>query len=566
MTLQYLVRDIASRLHHRGVFICPEHADVLADLREIAGLDLAELKDSFDARKIEILAAYGYDNPQPQNKPFAFAEGMAIIPVHGLLINRLSWGSSYATGYNFISSQLQAAMEDSDVKGVIFDVNSSGGIASGCGECANEIFAARAEKPSIAVVDSKAYSAAYYLASAAGKMVATPSGGVGSIGCVAMHADYSGALDDIGIKITMIHAGAQKVDGNPFEKLSARARAGIQRDVDYHYGMFTDAVARYRDMPSEDVRDTEAACYLPPEALDRGLIDGIETPTEAVANFGDDIGTGVFSMGGTRSASSGGDWKCGASRSLSVKETGSWDGPAATERMLDAAGFNGNSPNVTEARAGFLAYDAGDPKKKGSYKLPFADIIDGKKTAMRSGLDAAAQRLSGTDIPQSVKDEAQAVIDHYKPKDSKDDSKSGVIDMDEAQVKAMVDEAVASALSRDRERRLGITTCEEAKGRKKLAAHLADNTSMTVDEAKAILAASPKKDEEPPPANNNRGGNPLDAAMNSTRNPNMRPDGAGDGAGDDKTPQARAAGILGAFGAMTGNMKLIEHQSATEAA
>lgn len=552
MTLAYLARDIASRMHCRGAFICPEHADVLADLREIAGLDLNSLKEMFDARKIEILAAYGLDDTQPQNKPFAYSDGVAVIPIHGMLVNRLSWGSSYVTGYNWISSQLQAAVDDPDVKGIIFDVNSPGGIAAGCGECANNIFESRSEKPSLAVVDSRAYSAAYYLGSAASKMVSTPSGGVGSIGVVAMHVDLSGALEQDGIKVSFIQAGAEKIDGNPFQKLSVRARASIQRDVDYNYGMFTDAVAKFRDMPSEDVRNTEAACYLPPEALDLGLIDGIESPIEAVDNFVDEMASGAFDMVGL--AAGGGSWKCGASRSLGVKESGSWDGPAASERMLAAAGFNGDSPNVTEARAGFLAYDAGDPKKKGSYKLPFADIVDGKKTAMRSGLNAAASRLSQTDIPQAVKDEAQAVIDHYKPKDDKKaegGDSAGAIDMDETQVKAMVSSAVAEALAANRQRRADIVTSEEAKNRQKLAAHLADNTDMSVDAAKAVLSASAEEKPDTP-APKNAGGNPFDAVMGLTKNPNLSPDGNGDTNAAADTPEKRAGGLLGAYERMTG--------------
>src|ERR1700687_3935541 len=443
MSMSYLARDIASRLHNRGSYICPKHSDVVADLQEIAAADLVALKQSFDARKLEILSAYGYNDPPPQTKPFAFSNGMAIIPVHGMLINRLSWASSYATGYNFIQAQTQAALADPDVKGIVYDVNSSGGIAAGCGELAKEIFASRDQKPSLTVVDSKAYSAAYYLGSAASRMVVTPSGGVGSIGVVAMHVDYSGMLDDAGIKLTMIHAGAEKVDGNPFQQLSARARANIQRDVDYHYGMFTEAVAQHRDMPVDDVRATEAATYLPPEALDVGLVDAVEMPADAIADFNDRIakGAGSVSMAGTASA-------------------------------------------------------------------------------------------AGAREPESG-------------------SKTGAIDMDEAQVQTLVTTAVASALSAERVRQSGIRTCDEAKGREKLADHLANNTEMTVDAAKAILAVAPKEVEK----SAGSGASPFASAMAGTANPNLNPDGSGDGAGAEAdTPEVRAGRLLGAYGRATGKV------------
>jgi hypothetical protein len=118
------------------------------------------------------------------------------------------------------------------------------------------------------------------------------------------------------------------------------------------------------------------------------------------------------------------DWVCAASRDLPIAKKDTWDGPAAAERMLDAAGFNGDSPDPAKAKAGFLAYDASEPKLKGSYKLPFADVIDGKLEAVDTGWVAAEQRLEGTDIPQPVKDAAQSVIESYKKKSGADDGKS----------------------------------------------------------------------------------------------------------------------------------------------
>lgn len=279
-----LARDIAARLHHRASYLSRQ-ADITADLRDIASSDMAQMRDGFAMRCRDVLSSYGYCDPPSIEKPFAYAEGIAFIPIHGLLVNRLSWSWSFATGYNFIRSQLNAALADPDVERIVFDVNSPGGIASGCSELALEIFNSRTVKPSLAVVDARCYSAAYFLASAATRIVVTPSGGVGSIGVVSMHVDYSKMLDADGIAITFIVAGDEKVDGNPYEPLSDRARASIQRDVDYHYGLFVEAVARHRDMSEDDVRATQAALFQPPEALDAGLIDAVVSPVDAVANF-----------------------------------------------------------------------------------------------------------------------------------------------------------------------------------------------------------------------------------------------------------------------------------------
>jgi signal peptide peptidase SppA len=261
-------------------FIEPHRCNLRDEIRAVINADIERVHD----RRIQLetlRSSYGFDSVVVK-KPFAFSGGLAVIPVHGLLVNRFNWSADFATGYDFVRSQLRSALDDPDVTAIIYDINSNGGVAAGCSELANDIFASRDVKPSLAVVDAKAYSAAYYIASAASRIICTPSGGVGSIGCVAMHVDLSSALEQEGVKITLIHEGDEKVDGNMFEPLSDRARETIERDVGYHYGMFVEAVSRHRGMSVDDIKATEARCYNPPDALSAGLIDGIGTSIEAV--------------------------------------------------------------------------------------------------------------------------------------------------------------------------------------------------------------------------------------------------------------------------------------------
>lgn len=158
-----------------------------------------------------------------------------------------------------------------------------GGEAAGCFELADEIYAARGRKPLTAVVDSNCYSACYAIASACDRVYVTPTGGAASIGVVAMHISFERALENIGLKVELIYAGAHKVDGHPFSDLPDNVRANIQRGVDKSRDDFVAAVARNRGLDKQVVRDTEAACYRADEALAIGLIDAVSTPTQAVA-------------------------------------------------------------------------------------------------------------------------------------------------------------------------------------------------------------------------------------------------------------------------------------------
>lgn len=454
MSMTAFARDVASRLHHRGVLIERGHADVAADLREIANTNFADMKASFNARCVEIVAGYGFQ-PVEQSKPFAYADGVAIIPIHGLLVNRMSWSGSYATGYNFIRSQRLAALADDDVKMIVYDVNSSGGLASGCAELADEMYEGRGEKPSLAVVDARCYSAAYFLASACDRIVVTPSGGVGSIGCAAMHIDFSGMLESEGIKVTFIFEGDTKVDGNSYQPLSTRAKDSIQRDVSYHYGLFVGAVARHRGLSEDDVRATEARSFLPPEAVELGLVDAIQTPVEAVSDF-----------------------------------------------------FNAITSD--------------------------SEAEDDNVTTQQNGNPAPAPAAPGL----SADDVRRIVAESIGPA-----------------VTQAVTEAV-SAVTAVQQRAAGIRTCEEAKGREKLAEHLAANTSMSADDAKLILAAAPV--EKPEPASRQPPNNLFGNAMDRTQNPDVGADPAtgasGGGQGDE--PGAVSNRLLGNYAAVTGRKVL----------
>lgn len=274
-------RAALERMNLREVAVAHHYTGIQADLHFFATADTDEQQELFEDRRGELCSTYGMPQ-QVQQKPFAFSNGVAFIPVHGTLINRFggSWG--FVTGYNFIRHQTALAGQDDDVKHIVYDHNSYGGEAAGCFECARDLKKLANGKPTLAVVDSNCYSASYALACGADKIAVTPSGGVGSVGVVAMHMDMSKMLDDWGLKITLIHAGDHKVDGNPFEALPKEVRADIQKGVDKSYAAFVTHVAEGRILDEKTVRGTEARIYRADDALAMGLIDCVATPSDAV--------------------------------------------------------------------------------------------------------------------------------------------------------------------------------------------------------------------------------------------------------------------------------------------
>lgn len=92
-----------------------------------------------------------------------------------------------------------------------------------------------------------------------------------------------------------------------------------------------------------------------------------------------------------------------------------------------------------------------------------------------------------------------------------------------------------------------IMGCEEAKGREALANHLAFKTSMSVDDAKAALAAAPKQASA-------SGKSPLDAAMDRTGG---GPEVANNGGDEEEQASNDNGGLLSAYASATGNKAVL---------
>lgn len=115
--------------------------------------------------------------------------------------------------------------------------------------------------------------------------------------------------------------------------------------------------------------------------------------------------------------------------------------------------------------------------------------------------------------------------------------------------------------SKDQRLRIAaIMGCEEAKDKPKATAHIAMNSDMSVDEAKAFLAgmpveqaAAPVVDPKANPNGTKAQRNHFQERMDADNHPNVgATDGNGSGNGDEPTAEDKANSILAAFGAHTG--------------
>lgn len=297
---KYQARAAMDQLVGRPAFVAQSYAGqitdansevtsggMMADIRELANAVPADEIAAYGDRCALLASTYGFDAVDDE-KPFVFSNGYALIPIHGILINRFSYSWGFVTGYNFIRNQVAAAIADDDVTAIVFDVNSNGGMVSGCGETADFLFdcnEANGGKTMIGVIDANCHSAAYYIISQCDHIAMTPSGSCANVGVLQVHFDISKMLANDGVKVSLLFAGSHKVDGNSFEPLSAEVRAEFQVEIDAAYDTFVAAVARGRGLDEQVVRDTEARMYGATDALALGLIDAVQNPSDAVEAY-----------------------------------------------------------------------------------------------------------------------------------------------------------------------------------------------------------------------------------------------------------------------------------------
>ena len=239
----------------------------------------------------EIEAATGARAAQADTSRTASSGAVAVLPIYGVISQRISMMDDLCgeggSSTERVSDAFAALMADPSVGAIVLDIDSPGGSVYGTMELAEQIFQARGTKKIVAVADSLAASAAYWIGSAAEDFYITPGGEAGSIGVFAMHEDYSEMLAAMGIKTTFIKAGKYKTEGNPYGPLDEEAQAFMQSRVDDYYDSFVKAVARNRKTSQDSVRNGygQGRCLGADDAVKSGLCDAVRTLDDVVAEL-----------------------------------------------------------------------------------------------------------------------------------------------------------------------------------------------------------------------------------------------------------------------------------------
>lgn len=209
---------------------------------------------------------------------------IAVLPFYGMVMQRASArGAEFGVlGLQQFAHAFRAALADDSVGGILIDIDSPGGSVNGVAEFAEQVYQGRLRKPIMAIANSLAASAAYWIGSAANEFYITPGGEVGSIGVQCIHEDWSKALDKAGVRTTLISAGRYKTEQSAAAPLGHAAKQHIQSRVDAHYRAFTRDVAKHRGVDIDAVLHgmVQGRLLDVERARRENMVDGVATFNE----------------------------------------------------------------------------------------------------------------------------------------------------------------------------------------------------------------------------------------------------------------------------------------------
>lgn len=219
------------------------------------------------------------------------ADNVEVIDIAGTI------GSSDTYNQSFIERRIETAKNDPNNLAIMLLVDSTGGAVYESDETYLKLMDYKEEtgRPIYTYCEDYCASGAYYISAPSDEIIANRNSFVGSIGVICgQFVDATGLLEKLGIDITTVHSGANKLMGASYEAPTEEQIAIYQSICDEIYDRFVGIVAEGRDMSEDAVRAlADGRIYSAQQSLDNGLIDGIMTKDEFEDHLRDVLGSDI---------------------------------------------------------------------------------------------------------------------------------------------------------------------------------------------------------------------------------------------------------------------------------
>lgn len=197
---------------------------------------------------------------------------------------------NYITPYE-LSSQIDEAIDDDSVKGVVLRVDSPGGSALASEIIVNKLKKLNNKKPVYVSMGSVAASGGYYISSNASKIFANKKTITGSIGVVSMIFNLEKLYEKMGLKWETIEKGKTFQLGNLNKKLTEEEIELIRSSSKKTYDEFKTRVIEGRNINANKLEEiAQGKVWTGAEAQKLGLVDQIGTLEDTIKTMGNDLG------------------------------------------------------------------------------------------------------------------------------------------------------------------------------------------------------------------------------------------------------------------------------------
>lgn len=237
-----------------------EHIELLADIA---------LRENDPVEAVERRLGRRLEN----TRDVTVRDGVATIPILGPIFRYADFFTQISGGATVeaIAQDLTVALDDPAVRSIVLYLDSPGGEVNGINELADMIYAAREQKPIVAYGSYLMASAAYWLGSAASRVVLDASALAGSIGV------RTAVRDPSKVPSRTIEFISSQSPGKRSDPTTDVGRAQIQAEIDALAEVFIGAVARNRATTPERVaRDFgQGGVLVGADAVRAGLADSL---------------------------------------------------------------------------------------------------------------------------------------------------------------------------------------------------------------------------------------------------------------------------------------------------
>ncbi len=284
-----IVRDIAAArkfseaelrgLIDRGPFFADEAREArLVDRTGYRDEAIGEARrQAGSAAELVALSRYldAAGRPHQSGTEIALIYGTGMITREGGAVNPL--GAGGGLNARKVAAAFRQAVGDSEVRAILFRIDSPGGSAVGSETVWREVMRARRQgKPVIVSMGDLAGSGGYYIAAPADKIVAQPATLTGSIGVIAGKLVLTGLLRKLGVTVDTAQRGANAAMFSVAREFSPESRLRLENALDRIYRGFKAHVADGRQMTPEAVEAiAKGRVWSGEEAKENGLVDAV---------------------------------------------------------------------------------------------------------------------------------------------------------------------------------------------------------------------------------------------------------------------------------------------------